>query len=63
MEYLKDIAISGSEFDLRLASAVIFITESVKVITFTDGNSLLSGNADSNAHSSPSVEADGFEAF
>lgn len=61
LEYLKDIVITGSEFDLRLTSAVIFTTESVKVITFDDGNSL-SGNADSNAHSSSSVETGGFGA-
>lgn len=63
LEYLKNIVITGSEFDLRLASAVIFITESVNVITFDDGNSLFSGNADSNAHSSSSVDTGGFVAF
>lgn len=63
LEYLKDIVIIGSEFDLRLASAVILMTESVKLITFDDGNSLFSGSADSNAHSSSSVITGGFVAF
>lgn len=57
LEYLKDNVMIGSELDLRLISAVMFITESVKVITFDDGSSLLSGRADSKAHSSSSVVA------
>lgn len=62
LEYLKAIVITGSEVDLRLASAMIFTTESVKVITFDDGSSLVSGSADSNAHSSSSAGAGGFVA-
>lgn len=62
-EYLKDKVMTGSEFDLRLASAVMFIVESVKVITFDDGNPLLSGSADSNAHSSSSAGAAGGATF
>ena len=63
LEYLKDSVIIGSEFNLRVTSAVIFIPESIKVITFDDGNSLFSGSADSNAHSSSSVETGGLVAF
>lgn len=63
LEYLKDIVMSGSELDLRPASAVIFITESVNVITFEDGNSVFSGSADSNAHSSSSVDTGALVTF
>lgn len=63
LEYFRDIVIAVSEFDLRLASAVIFITESVKVITFDDGNPLFFGSADSNSHSSSSVDTGGFVAL
>jgi hypothetical protein len=62
-EYFRLSVMTGSELDRRLASATMFTVESVRVMMFDDGNPLLSGNADSKAHSSSSVGADGCADF
>jgi hypothetical protein len=62
-EYFKLSVMTGSELDRRLASATMFTVESVRLMLFDDGNPLLSGNADSKAHSSSSAGADGCADF